>query len=241
MNNIKDTLLQKIKTGEVTMTPRWHFMLRGVLFAATTIIVALLAVYFLSFILYMLRESGLVFAPTFGWAGIVLFVSSSPWILIAVVGVFLITLYVLVSHYSFSYKKPLVYSMIGIVLFVIAVSSLIEQTNLHDHTRDFVQHHALPGLTPLYEKIEHHAPRDVSRGTITELTEDGFMLQERFENDVLHVTITATTKLPPGHPLAVDDTVLVFGPERENTIEAFGVRLDDGSPPRDAMPPPPLQ
>jgi hypothetical protein len=146
MNNLQKDILNKIKTGEIHMKPKWHFVLKGALWLTATIAVALMAVYLLSFVFFLMRESGLLFAPLFGWAGVVLFVVSSPWILIGVVGVFLGVLYLLVSHYSFSYQKPLVYSMIGSVLLVIALSSFIQATSFHGRAGDFVARPRVPGL-----------------------------------------------------------------------------------------------
>ena len=227
MNNLEKNILNKIKTGEIDMKPKWHFVLRGVLWAASTILVALIAIYFLSFILYALRESGLVFAPLFGWSGIVLFIVSSPWLLVGVVGVFLATLYLLVSHYSFSYKKPLVYSMVGLVLFVIILSSLLQVTNFHGRAGDFVNRHAVPGFTSLYRGVGERSPRDVTYGKVSEISDMTFNLTT-VSGDVYLVKLSERTKLPRHTKLHEGDAVFVFGPNTEGGINAFGVRLDDG-------------
>ncbi len=234
MNDIQQKLLQKIKAGEVKMVPRWHFVLRGLLWGAVTVVVAIIAVYLLSFVLYALHQSGLAFAPLFGWMGIMMFIVSSPWLLIGVVGIFLFLLYILVSRYSFSYQKPLVYSIVGLVLFVIAVSSLIQETNLHEKAGEFVERHDIPGLAPMYKEISERPPKDITRGTISEFTDNGFVFATEAGEEYT-VTYNERTRFPVDTELAVGDAVMVFGPIQENTIEAFGVRIDDGS----EMPPPP--
>jgi len=232
MKNIQENLLNKIKTGEITMVPRWRFVLHSLLVAVATIVVALIAVYLLSFIMFALHESGLIFAPLFGWSGIVLFIVSSPWILIGLLGIFLCLLYLLVSRYSFSYRKPLVYSIVGVVLMVVAVSSLIQQTALHHRTRDFVERHNFPGLAPLYRNAERKPSRAMTGGIITEINGSDFVLKTE-ETGLYHVTISNRTKLPWEAELAVGDKVLVFGPVQGKMINAFGVMIDDGS-----LPPP---
>lgn len=234
MNNLQKDILNKIKAGEIGMVPKWHFVLRGVLWATATVVVALIAIYLLSFVMFVLNESGLVFAPLFGWSGIVLFIVRSPWLIIAAVGLFLIALYMLVSHYSFSYQKPLVYSMIGLVLGVIAISSLIQATNFHNRAGDFAERHGIPGLTPLYRDIGEHPPRDVTRGTISALGDTTFILTTE-NGDTYTVVLTERTKLPQHIKLTEGDAVFVFGPQKENNINAFGVRINDGRP----LPPPP--
>jgi hypothetical protein len=231
MNDIQNKLLEKIKAGEVAMKPRWQFVLQGLLWAGTTIVAALIAVYILSFVLFALHKSGLVFAPLFGWSGIVLFIVSSPWLLIGFVGALLLVLYVLVSHYAFSYRKPLVYSLLGVVLLVIAVASIIQQTNFHGRAGEFFERHEVPGLTPLYRDIEQKPPKDVTRGTLSNLTDKRFTLTTE-KGVVYEVEFDEHTKLPPSRELAAGDIVMVFGPMTDTTIKAFGVRIhDDPLPP----------
>ena len=234
MNNLQQNILDKIKAGEIGMKPKWHFMLRGLLWVVATLMVALIVVYLLSFVMFALRESGLMFAPLFGWTGIVLFIVSSPWILIATSGVFLVVLYMLVSRYSFSYQKPLVYSMIGLVLLVIALSSLIQATNFHGRAGDFATRHGVPGLAPMYRDIGQRPARDITRGTVSELTDTTFMLTTE-NGDRYTVELTKRTKLPRASKLADGNVVYVFGPKEEERINAFGVRIDNGQP----LPPPP--
>lgn len=233
MNNIQEKLLQKIKDGEVKMVPRWHFMLKGLLWGAATVTVALVAVYLLSFVLFALHESGLIFAPFLGPDGVMLFIVSTPWLILGVVALFLFALYVLVSKYSFSYKKPLVYSMVGVVLLVIAVSAVIKETNFHGRAGEFMDRHSVPGFAPMYRDLDKRPPKDITKGTISALTETSFTLTTEAGEEYV-VGMNEKTKLPRDEALEEGDAVMVFGPLSENTIKAFGVRFDDGT-----MPPPP--
>lgn len=220
--------------------------MRGLLWSAATIIVALIAVYLFSFVLFVLHENGIMFAPMFGWMGIMMFIVSSPWLLIGVVGAFLGLLYVLVSQYSFSYRKPLVYSMIGLVAVVIAVSALIQQLAFHERAGEFARRHDVPGFAPMYRNVDNRPPKDITRGSIFSITETGFSIVTETEEEFF-VAVNERTKLPRSSELAMGDQVFVFGPVRDSTVEAFGVMIDDGSglppPPADGerVPPPPKE
>ncbi|MCA9360447.1 hypothetical protein KC730_00980 [Candidatus Kaiserbacteria bacterium] len=231
MDNLQKNILNKIKAGEISMVPKWHFVLRGVLWATMTIVVALIAIYLLSFVMFALRESGLMFAPLFGWSGLVLFIVSSPWIIILASGFFLLALYVLVSHYSFSYQKPLVYSMVGLVFLVIALSSFIQTTGFHNQAGDFANRHGVPGLAPLYRGVGERPPQDVTKGTISELTDSQFTLIAD-SGEVYTVELNNRTKLPKQAELIEGESVFVFGHLEETTIKAFGVRINNGQQPR---------
>lgn len=236
MKDLKEKLIEKIKAGEVAMVPKWQFVLRGVLWGLAVSIVALLAVYLLSFVMFTLRESGLIFAPSFGRSGIALLIMSSPWLLISLVFFFLAVLYLLVSKYSFSYRKPLVYSIVGVVAFVIVISALIQQTNFHRGAEDFVLRHNLPGLAPMYRDIDSRPRRDITRGIVTELSEAGIKV---ISEDGSEYVVELPDGVLAGADISEGDSVMVFGRAASSTIRAFGIRIDDGRlPPRMPAPMP---
>lgn len=228
MNNFKDNIIKKIKAEDIAMRPRWHFVLHTFLLISGGILATLIAVYLLSFVMFTLHQSGLLFAPQFGWHGFVVLVVSSPWILIAILGVFLLLLYVLVSRYSFSYQKPFVYSIVGVVLVVIAVSSLIQYYGVHERVQSFADRHNVPGLRPLYNDPSNRRPAGMERGAIESFTETGFVLTTD-RGQILDIILNEQTKLPPAFDFEVGMTVLVFGDKTGNSINAFGVRPIKGN------------
>ena len=209
------------------MTPRWYFVLRGILWGILTVICALVAVYFLSFVLFALRESGVLFAPMYGWAGFILFIVASPWILIGLVLLFMMVLYALVSRYAFSYQKPLLYSLLGVVLGVIFLSSLLYRADFHRQANTFTQLHKVPGLTSFYAGVGSEQPKNMARGTVLDFVPLGFVMTNP-SGDMMEVIVSERTIVPRGTVIRVGDTVLVFGPKYGMTIRAFGLRLDEG-------------
>lgn len=228
MNNLQEKLLEQIKNGEVSMTPRWYFVMRGILWALATIIVMLVTIYCLSFILFILRENGVFFAPFYGWAGVVVFVTASPWLLLGTVLLFVGVLYVLVSQYAFSYKKPMLYSLLGVVCLVIILAGLIDQVQFHERANYFIKNSPVPGLAPWYAGAGSNQPKSISRGVIVELSTYGFLLDDKKKSGVLEVVITDATKMPPQIIFQPGQSVIVFGPEHDGVVEAFGVRMDKG-------------
>ena len=233
MNDIRDKILEQIKKGEVSMVPKWRFVLETTLWAVGLVVATVIAVYLLSFILFMLNKNGVLFTPLYGWHGVMLFIVSSPWFLISLVGIFLLVLYVLVTKFSFSYKRPLVYSMLGVVLFVIAFASILHQLSIHERMERFVERHEVPGLAPMYRgagtPVMHE---EVTIGTIQAVEEDMFILED-INGEEHTVIIVESTKQPRGREWQVGDNVFVFGLEENEVIEAFGIRpAEKGSGPR---------
>lgn len=231
MNDIKNAILEKIQRGEVSMRPRWHFVLHTAFLVVGALIAAVLSIYLASFILYALMKSGLVFAPQFGAHGFMFFVASTPWILIGLVGVFLGILYLLVTKFSWSYRQPLIYSLIGVVLLVIAASSFIQYMEFHSRVRDYAERNGVPGIVPFFERLEHMAgrhPEGVTQGTITETIERGFMLES--DKGQFEVIVSDGTRHAPDMTFAEGTEVFVFGEVEGDTIEAFGVRSGNDMP-----------
>lgn len=231
MTEFKDNIIKKITQGEVTMQPRWHFVLRTLLFVALLCIVATLAMYFLSFAVFALQKTGVLFAPGFGFRGIGFFLWSSPWFLISLTGIFLLLLYILIKHFSFSYKRPLLYSMLAVILFVICTASLIHHFAMHDRFLSFTERNNLPGFTPLYHRFEKR-PEGMIAGTVTQIQDTGFVVITDTK-EVLTIVVTQDTKVPPQVEFKEGDMVFVFGDRHEDVLTAFGIKpVPSDLPPR---------
>ena len=81
---ITGEVLEKIKSGQVKMRPKAHFVLKTALVALGFILIILFVLYLISFIVFTLRMSGIWFAPGFGLYGIKIFLFSLPWLLILI-------------------------------------------------------------------------------------------------------------------------------------------------------------
>jgi hypothetical protein len=233
MNNIKDTIVEKIKAGEVAMRPRWRFMLETTLFAVGAVLSALVAVYLASFVLFALKESGLWFAPGLGMRGFTFFLLGSPWLLISVFLLFLFILYLLVTHFSFSYRRPLLYSIMGVVLLVAVTASCIQQTMFHKRVQTYLEAHPMPGVSSFYERHSKGRPDGIVFGEVIRLENPDFVM-ETDKTETYVVRVTPETVLSIRGPLVVGDTVLVFGDLDDDSVVAFGVRR---APPGFIMPP----
>lgn len=202
-------------------------MLRTALMICGVVLASLIAVYLFSFVLFTLHKSGLWFAPQFGHRGLMLLVVGSPWLILSLLGIFLLILYMLVSHYSFSYRKPLVYSMIGVVFAVVLMSSVIQYFGIHERMQSFIEKHDIQRLAPLYRNQSDHRPPGVIEGTIVMVSESLFMVTtDHGESITVHTN--AQTRMPQGTALLVGDKILIFGTKKGADVDAFGIRPFSG-------------
>jgi hypothetical protein len=221
--NTKLDILKKIKSGEVDMKPQWHFVLKSLLLVLGVITAALLIIYLLSFVLFALRQSGVGFIPIYGFRGLSMFIMNSPWLLIASAAGLVVVLQLLVHKYSFSYRQPLLYSTIGVIMLVLLGSFIIDQTQFQSRMRGFAENRNTPVFSSLYLGIDEGRPGNIIFGTITEMTEKGFVIKSDF-GETLDITITDATRQPQHKTYVTNEDVLVFGDREGSVVTALGVR-----------------
>lgn len=222
--SVKNNILSAIESGKIMMRPRWHFVLRAALFLLGTILVALTLLYLSSFIFFSLHQSGAWFFPRLGFRGLGLFFISLPWLLILVGIIFIIVLEVLVKKYSFSYRKPLLYSTIGIIIFVLLGGFVIAKTSLHPGLFENARNNQLPFGGGLYRQFgNQRPPGNVALGTVIEIIGKGYKIEDP-RGETVEVIINTETQFPAGRNIAVDDNVIVLGQRQNSNITASVIR-----------------
>ncbi len=222
MTHLKDNLLASIKAGKIDMKPKWHFVLKSLFYVSGLLLSVLLGMYFFSFILFMLRESGLWWTPGFGFAGLVFFVIMSPWLLIAITLVFLVTVYLLARHFGHNYRHRATYTLIGVVLLVIGGASLIEYLAVHNRIRELTDSRHIPGLSPLYRESKYKHPSGITPGRITAMTDNILQISNR---EGTYIVLLEDAKRPVTYTPTIGEHIMVFGTLiGTSTIKAKGIR-----------------
>ena len=224
--SISDAVLNKIKSGQVKMRPKMYFILRAILVMLAVIGVALFTLFLISFINFNLRASGVLFLPDFGFRGIGLFFKSLPWLLILVALLLIIVLEVLVKRFSFTYRRPILYSVLAIIIIVFLGSFIIGKTQLHPGLFWRAQEGKLPVAGPFYREYGLPKLKDVHPGVVSEITDDGFRI-ETPQGDILTIIITPQTRFKLKTEIEENDEVVVLGERDNGIVEAFGIRKID--------------
>lgn len=222
-NLLPERILQVINRGKVVMKPRWHFILQTVLAISAILIIVLALLFLSSFIIFLLRQNGLLYITSFGPRAIREIFIFFPWLFFIAVIVFIFVLEILVRRYAFAYRQPLLYTILSIVVLVIAGSYIVDKTSLHHELYRGSQQYGYPIAGPLYKKVMiHHSP-NVTPGVIMVLRNDGFTMRSYIQENI-NVIVLPETKLPYGAAFSSGDFVVVFGPLHNGTIQALGIR-----------------
>ena len=221
--SITEQILSSVKSGQIKMRPKWHFILRAFLWISGTAIVTLALLYLASLIMFIARKTGIWAAPIFGWHGVMIFLVSLPWMLVLAVLFFIVVLEMLVRHYSFAYRLPFFYSALGVLLVVVAGGLIVARTPLHQALSN-----CPPGGGPppcgggFYHDLAPHRFDDIHRGVIDMIMEPNFTIVND-NRERLFIIVSRRTRLPFGEDFSVGDTVVVIGDRHGDQVEAFGV------------------
>lgn len=243
--SLKYRVLAAARRGDITMRPRWHFVLKGTLIGVGTLLTLLTLLYIASFVVFSLRQTGAWFVPVFGSGGWFAFFRAIPWFLVLFGVLFVALLELLVRRYSFVYRKPLLYALLGMLLVSVAVG--VVAAPLHRGLFRAARRSPPPIVGSFYHDLGLQRFPDVHRGVIvggdpddstslgiardrslttggsTTISLGGFLIEDpggmRWT-----VHMGPRTRLPFGAEFEPGDTVVIFGPEHGGVIEAFGAR-----------------
>ena len=225
--SFQESIIAKIKNGKIKMHPRLYFILKALLVALAIFAVVLTVLYCLSFTVFMMRANGAWFLPRFGPPGARIFFGSLPWFLILATIVLILILEFLAKKFAIIYRRPIVYSIIGIVLIVSLGVFALDRTRFHPNLFRQARQGHWPIMESIYRQPGLTGLKDAHRGVVTELTDNGFKLK-KLNDEILQITTDEKTRFFPDQNLDENDVVVVMGRRTDDTVLAKAVRrLDD--------------
>lgn len=139
--DLNQEIMTKVKAGEITMKPRWYFVLGSSLLFFALVVLIIAAVFLFNLTVFILRRQG----PMRLWR-VEMLISELPlWIPILAV----LALWggiKLLKKYDFSYKKNFLLIIVGFVLAIILVAFTFDSLGFNEFfarkepTRRFYQH-----------------------------------------------------------------------------------------------------
>ncbi len=229
-NNIKEDILQKIKSGELKMKPKIFFALKTSFFALLFLFLLLFAVYLVSFIVFMMKASGIWFLPGFGFSGMGILFGALPYFLIFLALSLIIFSEFFAEHFAFVYKRPMIYSLSVIVLIVIIFGMITSQTSMHAGIFQRTRDNNFPIVKPFYDQAINMKPENMHTGIILDINDLGFDLQT-LDGQNLKVMPCKNGKGKTPKILSIGERVVIIGPMRNNIVDCLNVLrvADDGS------------
>ncbi len=204
------------------MHSKVYFLARSLLLTSGVLLVVLILVFLLSFILFVDRANGLDWLWGFGFKGVILYLSLQPWILIIISLVLILVIEVAIRHLSFAWRRPLIYSAVGVIILLASFAGLVARTNLHDVLFKNAAENRLSIIGGLYRGFGLRQFKNIYTGQVSQTSASGFVLI-RPDNTQIQIKYSNQTHFPNG-PIKNDDEVFVAGRISGQTLEAYGVR-----------------
>lgn len=206
-------IMNIIKQENISMRSRYYFVARSSMWALAAVLVFASIVYLLSLIFFIWNDHALGTIALFGSKGIGLMLFSMPWMLILATIALVITLELLAAKFSFVYKRPLVYSLLILLVVLIAVSSLVARTAMHDRIAGPMHRHY----------AEQRYKENMYIGIIVSVRDNSATLKTR-SGATIHVNITNSTRIPRHFELKTGEKVMVIIDDKSDSNEALGIR-----------------
>jgi hypothetical protein len=222
MEELKHILIEKIERGSLRQKPRWQFVLYAVLSIIGIVFLFGAALYIISFIALITREQSFIRLLGFGTRGFGVFIHEAPWILFFLLGCISIILYILIKRYAFVYSKPIVYRLIGLGIIICFISFCIFSIDTSMRFAKFGDAPRLPLLGTAHDHFRRAPNHEITKAKIIRIDENTLIVQA--DTPVLQtVRITPRTKIAPDVRIIENNYIVIFGPKRTDTIEAFGI------------------
>lgn len=149
MNQILNNIEKLVKENQIKIIPRSHFMLRTGVMSVAGFLVLLAIIYALSLVIFLARRNG---PPTVGMGDVLFNLDVLPMLIIifSIVGMVLIE--ILSRKYTFAYRLPSLVLFLFIIIFVSAVSVLVDRMMFHDRMHDILMRNRFDNLDKMYQR-----------------------------------------------------------------------------------------
>jgi hypothetical protein len=223
--SLSEITLEKIEQNKIKMKSRFYFVIKIIALIFGIFLLNFIAILITSFAIFSMRQNGLFLVPLFGITGIKILFFYMPWFLILGITVLIIASEIFAEHFSFIYKKPILYSFLAIVVFVILGGSVINLTPLHENLLIRAEKGKPMLGANLYKEIGLSKIPDVSYGSVEEITEKGFKIKT-IKGEELEIIVNRNSKIF-NKDIKKRDNIIVLGEKSNQVINAINIKKVD--------------
>lgn len=220
---LADKVSARIHSGKVKMRPKVYFILKTVLSISGIILAALFVLFLMSFIFFVLCTRGVRYLPGFGLPGIKALFVLLPWLLLLTAIGLIAVLEMLFKHFAFTYRRPILYSILGIIILTFLGSFVIHKTSLHSGLFHRAQQGRLPIAGKFYRDLGMVKSASLHRGIVSEIRDNGFIIKIP-NGEMLTVVVNVKTRFFSPTKIKLNDIIIILGKRDDHTIQALGIR-----------------
>ncbi len=223
--SIKENIISKIKRGEIKAKPKIYFIVKTLFNIGIVLTFFLFLLYIGSLIIFILRVNNFLAISGLGIKGIKTVIFYFPWYLL-ILSLFLIIVFEFFGKkFSLIYRRPLLYSLIAIMIMTTIGSFFIERSSFHHSFSRIAKERQIPFMGRMYKNMEQIDFENVYFGEILEKEENLWKMKDE-NGETISLIITEKTKnFKIKNRIKEGDSVIIIGEKREdNLIEVLGFR-----------------
>jgi hypothetical protein len=152
--------------------------------------------------------------PFFGFMETLRMLVAVPFSLFLCTIILLVLIEILSRTYSFTFRRPLSVTLLGITLVVTGISYMISQTSMHEYVREYMRNHHLEIMTRAYDRPRPPKLPDaieVVRGEVVATSSSG-MIVRLFDGSVITAIGTTSNGVQTLRQLPdVGDDIVMMG------------------------------
>ncbi len=221
---ISQKIVSRIEKGELKMKPKVYFVVKTILIVGFSALLLLLALYFGSLIIFVLRVNNILLFHGMGFQVIRSVLLSFPWYLVFLLFTLIILIEIIGKKIRFVYRKPLILSLFTILILVILSSFLVEKSSLHYSFFRLAEQERLPLFGRMYRDLGELEIENVYFGIILEKKDD-FWAMKLDSGEVVSLKITEKTR---GRRIFTEikegSEVIAIGELKEEEISAESIK-----------------
>ncbi len=214
---------EQIASGKVQMRSRGYFFAHRALRVGGVATLLMLVVYLVSYVLFQAKLSGAIHLSEFGMEGLFDLLLSLPKIILLLVALLLLLLVWFYEQFPLGYHRPLLISLLGVILVVATASFLVHKANLHSlmlKQQDGAATYKAFGLLP----IKPAQPK-IRNGTLVQIIkmQDGQMIIQTQGGEELEILLGNLKPTSTQPEFQEDDWVIVKGELKPNYMDAYRI------------------
>ncbi|MEX0918913.1 MAG: hypothetical protein WDZ85_03050 [Candidatus Paceibacterota bacterium] len=223
-NSISEEVVSRIESGEVKMRSKKYFFFRAALVVGFLSLLSFFVLYLGSLIIFVFRANDIILFSGMGFHGFRVALLVFPWYLIILVLLLMVLVEFMGTSFSFVYRRPLIYSLLGIVIFVLLGSFLVDILPVHRPLFDLAKQERLPVMGGMYRHLGDLDIDDAHFGEI--LGKEGDVWVMKLESgDTVYLEITERVKgFRLLETIKSGNQIVVIGEREEDIIKVSGFR-----------------
>ncbi|MFA5996868.1 MAG: hypothetical protein WC791_00055 [Candidatus Paceibacterota bacterium] len=227
-SSIKDAILHKIHTKELSMRPKLYFTIKVVSTAVLSLAVLLISVFIINFILFSIRINSHEMLLSFGPRGWGAFFHFFPWGLLILDIALIFILERLVRHFRFGYKIPVLYLLLGLLASIGLLGFAIDRgTDMNERMlrrSDAGRQHSQP--FDIYRGVRH----PIGPGSalclckVKSIVDGAIVVRDTRSTTTLTLVLDDKAPYATSTGIVVGDTVFVAGEMKGGVVNVFGIK-----------------